>query len=187
MFKLLAELLMTGEVTFEQGEIKVLKARFMLVPADLVAEFTREMAKDDEKAKWLYTSTKRIFKEKFTQEVRRKYLLDKKKLFNWIASIAEIAGYGRIQIVDYDEKNMRGIARIYNNAICAALKPSQKAMGHIFRGMTAGVAEAAYDAQGDCIETKCIAKGDEYCEFVVRLTSDFEKEQAEILKDQLAI
>lgn len=185
MFKVLAELLMTREVEFEQGQITVLKNRFMLIPVDLLAAITKDMSTDEQKTKWLYKTTKQVFREKFARVVREKYSMDKKKLFNWIASVAELAGYGRVEIVDYDEKNMRGIARIYNSAICTELKPTTKAVGHIFRGMTAAAAEAAYGVEGDCIETKCIAKGDEYCEFVVRLRSDFEKEHARIIEEQL--
>lgn len=187
MFKVLAELLMAREVEFEQGEVKIFKTRFMMVPADILAAFTKEIMQDEQKTKWLYQTTKQIFKARFAGEVRKRYALDKKKLFDWIASIAEIAGYGKIQIVDYDEKNMRGIARIYNSAICSELKPSTKATGHMFRGMTAAVAEAAYNAEGDCIETKCIAKGDPYCEFIVRLRSEFEKEHASLINEQVPL
>ena len=45
---------------------------------------------------------------------------------------------------------------------------SKEPSSHMFRGMLAGVIEEIANRQVISLEEKCIAKGDPYCQFVVK-------------------
>ena len=62
--------------------------------------------------------------------------------------------------------------RVYESFECSVFKGSDKPRGAMMRGLLAGFIAAIWDAELDDIgveEVKCIAKGDEYCEYKIWL------------------
>ena len=58
--------------------------------------------------------------------------------------------------------------RLYGNFECTPFKGKRdRPMSHLIRGGLAGVFREAYGREFMVREVKCIAKGDEYCEFVI--------------------
>ncbi|MDY6930886.1 MAG: 4-vinyl reductase [Halobacteriota archaeon] len=80
--------------------------------------------------------------------------------------IIEYSGWGKINI-DFDN----GIIRIYNSLISKYYirheGTSEDAVDDIIRGIIASIFEEIEGKECKVRETKCIAQGDEYCEFEV--------------------
>jgi len=80
--------------------------------------------------------------------------------------IIEYSGWGQIKI-DRNEN----IVRVYNSLVSMYYLNhegvSEDAIDDIMRGIIATIFEEIEGEECKVIETKCIAKGDEYCEFTV--------------------
>ncbi|MEW6329112.1 MAG: 4-vinyl reductase, partial [Candidatus Micrarchaeota archaeon] len=75
-------------------------------------------------------------------------------------------GYGNIEILEYDEKKPYILLRVFNSSNAEGMK-TEWPVCYDLAGMFAGAAEVVFDKEMYCMETKCIAKGDEFCEFEV--------------------
>ena len=75
-------------------------------------------------------------------------------------------GFGRLEVVLVDTQGGRAVARVYDNFECEMFKSSGKPQGYLTRGLLEGWFEGILDSELKGEETKCIAKGDPYCEFV---------------------
>lgn len=83
------------------------------------------------------------------------------------ARIGTLMGFGEIKISEYKmDEGVIGF-RIPNSSVCTPLKNLGKNMGAFPEGVIAGTAELFIGPKSNCKETKCVAKGDEYCEYVV--------------------
>ena len=75
-------------------------------------------------------------------------------------------GFGMIEIINIDYKNHKATVRVYHSFECELFQKEDKPASHLIRGIIAGWLSAFFNKNVDCEETKCIAKGDPYCEFI---------------------
>ena len=97
-----------------------------------------------------------------------KTLRDLLKLFQ---ARALSMGWARLEIVRVDEVTGIVVLRMYDNWECSIIKswgPRDKPQNTFIRGLIAGILKEFYGVDYEVIETKCIAKGDPYCEFHAR-------------------
>jgi len=91
-------------------------------------------------------------------------MLMNRKFHEKLLEIASVRGYGIIKIVEYDEKE--GIILRVKNSYCAmGYKNLDYCVCNPMAGIIAGAAEVALNRNMKCVERKCVAKGDKYCEF----------------------
>jgi len=90
-----------------------------------------------------------------------------------VAVLAERAftlmGYGVLKILEWGDGSF--VARVYDNFECQALKEIEEAESMMIRGLLAGMVAASWGQSIKGVlpeETKCIKRGDPYCEFVIR-------------------
>ncbi len=77
-------------------------------------------------------------------------------------------GFGRFQVTFYRLKEIL-VVRAYDLFECEVFRGKLKQPNsHIFRGILAYIAEEVVGKEVEVEETKCIAKGDPYCQFVIR-------------------
>lgn len=75
-------------------------------------------------------------------------------------------GWGKFDIKENNGKEL--IVRVENSFIAHGYGKSNVAVCHFLRGYNAGLAEVLKGKGLDACETRCTAKGDEYCEFVMK-------------------
>ncbi|MBS7252218.1 MAG: hypothetical protein KIH08_16745 [Candidatus Freyarchaeota archaeon] len=85
------------------------------------------------------------------------------------ARIYTLMGLGELIVQDYNKEKGTLLLRINNSPICNPLKGVGKKMGALIEGAIEGVVEAYTLSKCECQETKCVAQGDEYCEYQVNL------------------
>ncbi len=83
--------------------------------------------------------------------------LEAAKLFNWIDDY---------KILKLDLKKPNITFRVWNLMDCSPFKEKMReTTSHYFRGMISGFVSKIAGKDLVFVETKCIAKGDPYCEF----------------------
>jgi predicted hydrocarbon binding protein len=75
-------------------------------------------------------------------------------------------GWGKIR-VEADFTKKEAVVTIENSATARSIE-AKEPVCHSIRGFIAGVSDVMFHASTECLETKCIAKGDPYCEFRVK-------------------
>jgi len=87
--------------------------------------------------------------------------------------IASARGWGLFEIVEYSEEKQTAIVRIYSSYTEEYEGKTGRGECIIWQGALAGILQ--YQIYGKlsprkmtCIEVKCIVKGDEYCEFIIK-------------------
>jgi len=76
------------------------------------------------------------------------------------------------------------VYRVNNSKLAKLYGNIGKPVDHIPRGWFAGAACVFFGKDVDAVETKCIAKGDEYCEFIIKPKNRFDFNN-DLVKSQL--
>jgi predicted hydrocarbon binding protein len=75
-------------------------------------------------------------------------------------------GWGKIQVeVDFAKKE--ALVTIENSVLARGIE-TKEPVCYSIRGFIAGVSDVMFHTSTECLETKCLAKGDPYCEFRVK-------------------
>ncbi|MBW2966526.1 4-vinyl reductase [Candidatus Woesearchaeota archaeon] len=116
-----------------------------------------------------------------------KTFIDKKRLLEFNVQQSNLVGFGEMKWAKIDfNKNIfvmvgkSALAEEYVRFFGLQKNP----IDYFLRGCTTAIIEEVVDRKMLCIETKCIAKGNRYCEFVVRPIEDWDKKSL-LFKQQL--
>lgn len=102
-------------------------------------------------------------------KVSRKFGVDDLNLLRIALEFAKVLGYGVFVVDKFSSREV--IVRAYGNFECELFENTGKTESHLVRGMISGFMASMWGVEMDDVETretKCIAKGDPYCEFHVR-------------------
>ena len=80
-----------------------------------------------------------------------------------------MTGWGASRILNYDKKRETLTILLENNPLAATLNTKDIAgvVCNFHRGYWIGVVSEILEKQVNCTETRCISKGDSYCEFQI--------------------
>ncbi len=82
--------------------------------------------------------------------------------------VFRLAGYGVLEVVEFTDRKF--VARVYDSIECKHLGEFEEAESMMIRGLLAGFVAASWGVDRRDVEpreTKCIKRGDPYCEFVI--------------------
>ncbi len=103
------------------------------------------------------------------KHLSRKYDTSDRDILELASEFAKVLGYG---VFDVERlSSSEAIVKVYGSFECELFGNSGKPEGHLVRGMIAGSVAAIWNVEMDEVEareTRCIAKGDPYCEFHIR-------------------
>jgi predicted hydrocarbon binding protein len=153
----------------EEGVLEILGTRvtfqdpnfFPLIFEMMIKEFGYEEASE-----FMYKQGKRgptLIKD-FIKEFK---IADTKKAAESFAKLTELRGHGKFEVT-FEEKINGYKFKIVNHPFCLYFKGLGKVTGFLTAGLFAGAYEIYTGISYECEEVKCIAKGDDYCEFVVK-------------------
>ncbi|TAN35038.1 MAG: hypothetical protein EPN24_07815 [Candidatus Methanoperedens sp.] len=92
--------------------------------------------------------------------------LKDKKFIKAVQNFYAELGWGKFSV---EEDNKNGlVVRVENSFIARGYGNSEVVVCHFLRGYNAGLAEVLKGNEIDAEEVKCAAKGDDYCEFVMK-------------------
>ncbi len=90
------------------------------------------------------------------------------KIIPFAKELFKQVGFGVIDFVEVDFLNKTALVRVYNSFECELFRETGMTESHFIRGLIAGFMSSLFGVRVDVEETKCIAKGDPYCEFIVK-------------------
>ncbi len=152
----------------DQGEFSVIG-----VPAIIISiETFVYLQKDAEKilgidgAAVLFYEAGKNAGERWINRFSREWGLRDRQFIEAVSNFYAELGWGRFSVEEKDKNEL--IVRIENSFIARGYGNSEVAVCHFLRGYNAGLAEVLKGRYVDAEEMKCAAKGDEYCEFVMK-------------------
>ena len=182
MFKIFSELLLHKRIRFESGNIKFFEKNVVIFPAEYMQLLQVELSKGKNE-RMIYDMAK-INGKSWFKNLYNYYKISPEDIFRWGVNTLSVAGWGETEIVKLDSKNKVVIFKVTNSVIAEGYGRTDHCVDHFIRGSFAGGISVLFGEECDAIETKCIAKGDSYCEFYVKPTADFDK-KSDIVKVQI--
>jgi len=83
-----------------------------------------------------------------------------------IIAMYQALGWGKAKVITFVQSPLTLVIRMWESAECMGQK-SDKPTGHFIRGHIVGIVEEMFGIECKCAETNCLAKGSQYCEFVL--------------------
>ena len=87
---------------------------------------------------------------------------------NFLAIRTALHGWAIVEIVELDDEKRNVTLRLFDNWECSMFKGSSEPRSHYIRGVLDGFFSSLFKVEMEAKETKCIAKGDPYCEFEIK-------------------
>ncbi len=91
--------------------------------------------------------------------------LDRRELLAEVLKVYQAGGWGRVELVRYDLRQLDIVVRVYDSIECKIFKGSTRPASQFIRGHLSGLLSELLGEDIRVIEAKCIAMGDPYCEF----------------------
>ncbi len=100
------------------------------------------------------------------ERLRSKYNMSDEEILSIILNERIAKGWGIPELIDFSKIESRAIIRVYELFECLPFKGKEKeAKSYFFKGYLEGVLAKIFGKEVKISEEKCIAKGDDYCEF----------------------
>lgn len=168
------ELMVAKQLSFTQGDIKLLGNRVTITHATFFAEYTMRVNEDNEKLINLYESAKVSFRDGMAKSIGQRYGFSYNDFFKWLTQIAMLAGWGKLTWLDLNDKDKSGVISVQDSPVAEILKGKVKnPIDHLTRGFIAGGASGWLNTDVDAIEDECSALGAAGCRFVFRPRDQF--------------
>jgi len=114
----------------------------------------------------LYDTGKKMG-EHAAKRISEMFGLRGKQLVEALTQAGQATGWAITEIKDIDFKNCSATIIVKDSFEAAAWRKKPYVVCHWTRGYLAGYLSIVFNKQVDAKETRCLAKGDEYCEFII--------------------
>ncbi|MFB0561189.1 MAG: ATPase domain-containing protein [Candidatus Lokiarchaeia archaeon] len=155
----------------KKGYINLLNNRVILLGADYLSWLFRGLINTfgyEKIQNLLYSLSKKRGSSFFFPFVKEFKPSDLGDALNYYVKFINLRGEGELKLVDFDPEEESFKLRIYDNPVCSYLKDLGKPAGAVMAGVATGTIEKYTGKEYECEEVKCLATGDEYCEFDVK-------------------
>lgn len=184
VFDFFKKLLMSRQLTFERGQIKIAGETSIMVHGPALVRLTDTLIKIMGKKgiNYIYLSSKEGGKS-LGDAYKKKFLIKEVKLANLLKDLAEMGGWGEFSFIKIDSSNRSLICNVNKSPFAELTILKGKKVCHMIRGFLAGGASVGFNEDLDCIETKCVAEGSSFCEFFIKTKKNFKEKK--LVKEQL--
>jgi len=182
---LLQRLLFVNQFNVIDGKIEVLGNRYIMLDASDILVLqdidktktystAKDMSKNNLKNLVEHASVYKGMKDqsmKNIAELSKKIGKTDDGVIKTLQSLFEIYGLGKLEIMNLDNDKKQVILRIKGSSLGLAQLDKQKSKTTVCTltsGVLAGIFSYIFKKDVDCVENKCIAKGDEVCEFLIK-------------------
>ena len=182
---LIQKLLFIKKFSIDKGKIEILENRYSMIDAGSLLAL-----QEIDKTK-MYSSAKNSSKENINdlvshakvyknikgQELRNIAELSKKigesnkGTINTLQSIFNIYGLGEMEVTTFNNDKKEAVVRIKDSSLAQKqLKKgkAKKPVCTLTAGILAGIFSFLFKENVDAYEKKCLGKGNDYCEFVIK-------------------
>ena len=165
-------LLMARQAQFVEGDVKIFAMPFLLSPVDHHVVLYGKLKGACKNPELVLFETGKDTAKIMVSYFKKKFSMGKgTELVNLWKNIFDSSGYGELQIIALKAGEGKAIFQIKNSAFAkqylAANGRPGKPIDHHIAGLLAGFMSEMTGKDVKCEETKCIASGGPYCEFVI--------------------
>jgi len=183
---LFKKLMLMRQLRFEEGNITLLNRRMIFFPLELSISFTKFLLDNPNTIPRIYEGVRSEIGDGWASAVKKIYRFKDKNFIETLKDISNLSGWGKSEFVAYDINKLEGIIRSYDQPVGLHFKGKTTVVAdHIWRALGAGCGSAIMEEPMDWIETKCIAKGDPFCEMHFKMRKNLTKEEKIKFKAQL--
>jgi len=151
------------------GTVSIHGTRFCLERSSTFADLTQALFEllDEGKAKTvLYEAGKKIGEKVANSFMGERLGNTPKSLLNACLKDFQARGWGNLMVSEFNEESGFIRVKYYNSLIGATLKGKEYSADIIAAGIISGIVNSITGRKHEIFETKCVAEGDPYCEFV---------------------
>jgi len=142
---------------------------YPIIPMKRYWEYVRRIMGAEGEAVMAYEAGKEAAKE-LIELIRKEFKLEGEELLKAMIELFSELKMGKVSIIHPIRELEEGevVIRVEDSYIARCLyERSDRPVCNLIRGEIAGLMEEVMGLKMDAEETKCLAMGDEYCEFVV--------------------
>lgn len=173
MYELITKLLLHGQLKFEEGSISLLGQDGVMVPVSNICDM-QKIIEECKKGYEIYVSAKKLGQE-WIRNVLMSYKMDTiDEQVKWGENVFTLAGFGKMRVKNWNVNEKTMIYNVLDSTMAKFYGNVGRCVDHIPRGWFAGASTVFFKSDVDCVETMCLAKGDEYCEFLIKPRDKFD-------------
>lgn len=163
----LRKLLLAGQASFTEGEIRILQKSFYMQPIFDIITFQHDTTKITDK---LYKNGKTTSKD-LVVHFNKIGITEKPQLLRIWMNFINMFGIAELEIVKINEKaavaKVRAKKSSFAKEYFTKYGKQKKPVDFILSGALAGFFSKYLGRDVDCSETNCVAKGEFYCQFSI--------------------
>jgi len=185
MFDFFKKLLMSRQMTFERGQIKVGGDIGIMISGAALVHMTDTLIKDlgKEGERQMYLSAK-VGGQSLGNSFKRIYNIGGPKLADLLRRLAEMGGWGEIEAIGFNPQEKSVIFKVTNSPFPMLTKIRGRKACHMTRGLLTGGIEVCFNTPVEGVEVRCVNEGAPYCEFHIKPAGKFDRTKP-LFKDQL--
>jgi predicted hydrocarbon binding protein len=181
MYDIVKKLLFARELSLEKGKISLLGHTIIMAPVSSFIEIRKQLSKIGATA-ILYKACKESGLGYMNTIIKKFSMKKPRELIEWGMNTISLAGWGSVEIVNFDEKGKKSIVRLSESEFAKNYGPSKEPVDDVFRAYCAATATIVFKTDIDVIEIKCLSMGNPTCEFIVKPAKEFDLSKEFILK-----
>jgi len=181
MYDIVKKLLFARELSLEKGKISLLGHTIIMAPVSSFIELRKQLSKIGATA-LLYRACKESGLGYMDTIIKKFRMKNPRELLEWGMNTISLAGWGSVEIINFDGKNKRAIVRLSESEFAKNYGNSKEPVDDVFRAYCAATGTVIFKTDMDVIEIKCLSMGNPICEFMVKPSGEFDLSEKFILK-----
>jgi len=172
MFGLLAELIATKKIKFEDGRIELIEEPVSIIPLDCIVTLQKKLEETGQDNEIYYASKNmgvRWFKHMYEH-----FDISYEEVIRWGIKILSLAGWGKTKVPKFNSHQEYYTVRLESSGQSRLYGKSNHPVDNFVRGCYASGAKVLFGKECEAIELKCIAQGHKYCEFIAQPREKFD-------------
>ena len=149
-----------------EGKLELLGVRTCFTPTETYVQIQRSLEETGSQY-LIYQSAKKAGYDWFKVMSEAYPGMKQSEALKWGIDIVSLAGWGITELSKVDPEQKKATFTIRNSSIAKIYGKSESSVDHLFRGLVAGGVSFILKSELDCVESKCVAKGDTLCQFIV--------------------
>src|SRR3989338_9340673 len=122
MMNVLEKLLLMREIKFEPGVISLLNNRSIMASVSLPVGITVFLDANPEMIPIMYSSIREVHKSGWGKIIAEKYKMKSIEYLNQMLETTNLAGWGRTELISFDETKTQGVFRTWRAPAAEILK-----------------------------------------------------------------
>jgi len=127
-----------------------------------------------------YSVAKSAAEEWFLRMKNEYGITSLKELTKWSSTIISLAGWGNLSVKSLDLEKKRALLDFSDSSFAKAHGHSEHPVDNLVRGYTAGQYQVILGTEVESVETRCNAKGDPVCQFLIQPKESFDLKDPEV-------